>query len=322
MTTDARIFPALRVLERQTPPNKYGRPPYWRAPAPYCAQEVYIPTWNWQGLYDFEDGQDVTVLDVVAAYLAAIGSAKIAHSHLVHRGAINHLPEPRKVQPGYYRINTPYWAFTGTIVHPLGDSARVQTEDTMWIAAPTLILLLELAAEGHLGQLSIIDSWTPDVTTDFLSWAARLRSLREEILDRLDMAQLDTTRTEMLSRYDAFKTGYSVALSMMLTGKGCGTHRPDWAHQVYAMHAANTWRKAWKFTFIPDTHVVSMGAVDELAILTQDLPRALGRTQPPFRYDPRGRQVGAFRTKTLTFIGCEPAQRADSIHLIDEDDIL
>lgn len=321
MATDARIFPALRVMERQTPPLKYGRPPYWRAPAPSCAQEVYIPTWNWMGTHDFEDGQDITVLDVVAAYLAAIGTVKIPCSQLIHRGAIHHLPAPREVQPGYYRINTPYWAFTGTIVHPLGDSARVQTEDTMWVASSTLILLLELEAEGHLGQLSIIDSWTPDVVTDFRSWAARLRSIREECLDRIDMAQLEQTRQAEAARYDAFKTGYSVALSMMLTGRGCATFRPDWAHEVYAAHAANTWRKAWRYTFT-GAHIVSMGAVDELAILTQDLPRALALPKPPFRYDPRGRQVGAFRTKTLTFIGCEPAQRADSIHLIDEDDIL
>ncbi len=322
MTTEARIFPALRTLERQTPPNKFGRPPYWRAPAPYAAQEIYIPTWDWSSPRDFEDGQEVTILDVVAAYLAAIGSVDIAHSQLIQRGALPHLPHPRDVAPGYYRINVPHWSFSGTIVHPLGDSARVQTEDTMWVAAPTLVLLLELEEESHLGRLEILDRFTPDVTTNFRSWAARLRSIREECLDRLDMAQLEETRLAEKGRYDAFKQGYSVALSMMLTGKGCLAFRPDWAHTVYAAHAANTWRKAWRFTFTPGAHVVGMGAVDEIDVLSQDLPRALGQTKPPFRYDPSGRQVGALRVKELTFIGREDPQRPDSIHLIDDEDIL
>lgn len=318
----ARIYPALRILERQTPPLKYGRPPYWRAPAPAFAEDVYVPTWNWSSPREFEDGAQVTVLDVVGAYLAALGGVQIAHSQLIHRGAINTLPHPRDVQPGYYRINTPYWSFSGTIVHPLGDSSRVQTEDTMWIAAPTLVLLLELEAEGHLGALTILDSYTPDVTTDFRAWAARLGSVRTEYLDRIDQCQTEMARRDEVARYDAFKQGYSVAFSMMLTGQGCATHRKDWPHTVYAQHAASTWRKAWRFTFT-GASIVSMGAVDELAVLSEDIPTALALPKPPFRLDPRGRQLGAFKPKALTFIGHEDAQRPDTIHLIDdEDDIL
>jgi hypothetical protein len=47
-STDVRMFPALKVMERQTPPLKYGRPPYWRAPIVHPATDhVYIPVWNW-----------------------------------------------------------------------------------------------------------------------------------------------------------------------------------------------------------------------------------------------------------------------------------
>src|SRR5689334_24584550 len=142
--TEARMFPALKVMERQTPPLKYGRPPYWRAPITPASADVYIPTWNWSSPLDFPEGSPVTVLDVNAAYLSAMGSAVIAHSHLVQHGAARQLPDKRDVRPGYYKITIPYWAFAVTIMHTLGDSARIATEAELWVTAPTLILLLEL----------------------------------------------------------------------------------------------------------------------------------------------------------------------------------
>lgn len=314
---ETRMFPALKVLERQTPPLKYGRPPYWRAPICPASAEVYTPTWNWVSPLDFPEAEPVTVLDVNAAYLAAIGSVKIAHSHLVQTGRISGLPEPRKVAPGYYLITVPYWAFSGTIVHPLGDSARVETESTLWVAAPVLVLLLELEDSGHLGHFEILDSWTAQVTGNFLSWSERLRSLRNECIDRVETAQTEERRREELDRYDAFKQGYSAALSMMLTGDKCLTRRPDWTHTVHAHHAAATWRKAWRWTFTGKP-IVAMGATDEIAVLSQDLPAVLGRPEPPFRFDPTGRQPGALKPKTVTFTGAQQPQRADTMVTVDE----
>lgn len=321
--TDVRMFPALRVLERQTPPLKYGRPPYWRAPVIHEASDnVYVPTWNWTSPHEFPEGEAVTVLDVNAAYLSAMGSARIAHSHLVHTGHHDRLPAARDVAPGYYKITVPYWSFAGTIVHPLGDSTRVQTEPALWVAAPTLILLIELADEGHLGYFEILDAHTAEVITDFRSWSERLRSIRNECMDRVEMSQTDTHRLQEIARYDAFKTGYSAALSMMLTGEKCHTRRPDWAHTIYAQHAASTWRKAWRWTFT-GRPLVAMGAVDEIAVLSADVGDVITRPKPPFRYDPTGRIPGALKPKKATFVNCEPLQRADAVALVDEgDDIL
>jgi hypothetical protein len=319
---EIRMFPALKVMERQTPPLKYGRPPYWRAPITPPSGDVYIPTWNWTSAHDFEQGQEVTVLDVNAAYLSALGGVKIAHSHLTNRGPVAHLPSPREVVPGYYRISVPYWAFFGTIVHPLGDSARVETESTVWIAAPTLTLLLELEQEGHIGYFQILDSWTADVVTEFRSWSERLRSIRTECMDRIDLAQTQEYRQAQVDRYDAFKQGYSAALSMMLTGEKCLTRRPDWSHTIYAQHAASTWRKAWRYTFT-GAHLVSMGAVDEIAVLSADLSDAICRPKPPFRYDATGRTIGALKPKKATFIGQGAPQRPDTMATIEDDgDIL
>lgn len=318
-----RMFPALRVMERQTPPLKYGRPPYWRAPVVPASADVYIPTWNWASPRDFEPGALVTVLDVNAAYLSAMGSTAIAHSHLVRTGPMRRLPDKADVTPGYYRITVPYWAFDGTIVHPLGDSTRVQTEVGLWIAAPTLILLLELEHDGHLGFFEITDSFTAQVSTEFRSWSERLRSIRHECMDRIEMAQTEMHRAQEMARYDAFKQGYSAALSMMLTGEKCLTRRPDWAHTIYAQHAASTWRKAWRWTFT-GCPLVGMGAVDEIAVLSGDVGEVLQRPKPPFRYDATGRIPGALKPKKATFVGADPApSHADSVALVDdEDDIL
>lgn len=320
--TEIRMFPALKVLERQTPPLKYGRPPYWRAPVCPASADAYTPVWNWTSPHEYNEGDPVTVLDVNAAYLAAMGSVKVGHSHLVNTGRLCHLPDPGKIAPGYYRITNPHWAFDGTIVHPLGDSTRLQIESALWVAAPTLILLVELAEEGHLSWFEILDSWTAEVTTSFLAWSTRLNSLRDECLDRIEMAQLESVRRQEQARYDAFKQGYSAALSMMLTGQGCLTRRPDWAHTIYAAHAANTWRKAWRWTFTGHP-LVAMGATDEIAVLSADVPGVINRPKPPFRFDPTGRAPGALKPKKITFIGIEPPQRADALALIDdEDDIL
>lgn len=320
---EVRMYPALRVMERQTPPLKYGRPPYWRAPITPPSADVYVPVWNWTSPQDFPEGESVTVLDVNAAYLSAMGSTHIAHSHLTHTGPLAYLPAPRDVAPGYYRITVPHWAFSGTIVHPLGDSARIETEPDLWVAAPTLTLLLELSEVGHIGWFEILDAWTADVVTEFRAWSERLRSIRTECMDRIDMAQTDTHRLQEVARYDAFKQGYSAALSMMLTGEKCLTRRPDWTHTIHAAHAANTWRKAWRYSFRHP--LIAMGATDEIAVLSKDLGDAIGRPKPPFRYDATGRQPGALKPKKATFVAerIPPVQSGNSVALVDDgDDIL
>lgn len=313
------MFPALRLLEQNTPPLRFNRQPLWRLPSNQEADGVYIPTWNWTSAHDFPADAIVRTLDTNGAYLAAIGSATIAHSHLRHTGPIEHLPEPGEVMPGYYRIRTPHWAFDGTIVSPLGNSARVTSEKHLWIAGPTLVLLLELDAEGYLGGITITDSLTAQVSTTFRAWSQRLRQVRTHILDDIDAATTEEETALARDRYDAFKTGYSAALSMMLTGSKCATKRPDWSHTIYAQHAASQWRKAWRYIF--GSPIISMGDTDEIIILEADFADALRKDKPPFRYDSTGRILGALKTKTigpLTPPGPATPQAAPA----EDDDIL
>jgi hypothetical protein len=290
------MFAALSLMERKLPPLKYGRPPYWRAPVTPPSRDCHVPTWNWISPHEVPEGADVLSLDTNGAYLGAAGGVKVAHSHLSHQGGLHVLPEPREVLPGYYRITVPYWAFSGTIVSPLGDSSRLETETDVWVAAPTLVLLLELLEEGTITDVVVLDSWTARITCEFRSWTGRLKSIREELLDGIEATHTDAARAAMVDKYNAFKEGYSAALSMMLTGERCQTHRPDWSHTVYAQHAATMWRKAWRYTGTGHP-LVSMGTTDEIAILAADLPEVLSRPKPPFRFDSTGRTIGAMKPK-------------------------
>lgn len=322
--SEVRMFPALKLMERQVPPLRYGCPPFWRAPIAPPAEDVYTPTWNWVSPHDFPEGEQVTVLDTNAAYLAALGSATVAHSELVHTGAWegDENPAPKDLLPGYYRIAVPYWAFSGTICSPLGNSSRLESESTVWIAAPVLGLLLELERDGHIGWIKILDSWTATRMCEFRAWSARLNSLRIELMDKRDMALDDRQRKEANARYDAFKQGYSAALSMMLTGKGCLTRRPDWTHTIHAQHTANQWRKAWRWTYT-GAPLISMGATDEITVLSKDLPNLVHLTKKPFRYDPTGRIPGGLKPKATTVISPEPAPARSCVMTDDSlDDLL
>jgi len=312
-----RAFPALKVLERQAMPLKYGREPYWRAPVCEASEQAFILVWNWTRPAEYEPGAQEMILDANGAFLGAIGGVTIAHGELLHSGGFRYNPAPRDVLPGYYRIIVPHWSFPGTIVHPLGDSATLECEVEVWIAAPTLVLLLELEDAGHLGALTITDSYTARTHTTFKSWSQRLKVVRTECLDRIETAASPEQAQRAAARYESFKTGYSMALSMMLTGTKCQTRRPDWAHTVYAQHAASQWRKAWRYTNAAP--LVGMGHVDEITILATDLHTALALPRPPFRYDQSGRSVGAMKIKSTGPVG-GPVQQADAVALVDIED--
>ena len=299
----APMFPALSLMERDAPPVRYGRPPFWRAPVPAPAAAAFIPSWNWQrSRADLPDDAPTVTLDVNGAFLGAISHVPIAHCQLTRTGGMRGYPDHRALNPGYYKITIPYWAFGRDIVHPLGDSALLETEETVTVLAPTLQLLLELAGAGHIGPFEILDSCTATVHTNFRTWARHLSALRLERLDQVDIAHPSGRRphkcpcTACVS-YKSFKDGYSAAFSMMLTGEKCLTHRPDWSHTVYAQHAAAQWRKAWRYS---STHkIVSMGHTDELRVLREDLDTAMMLARPPLRVDETGRNLGAFKTKAF-----------------------
>lgn len=310
--TEAKLpmFPALARMERDYPPLKSGREPFWRAPITPPSKDCYVPAWNWTTPHHIPADAERVHLDANGAYIGAAGGVQIAHSGLSHTGRLDATGmAPREVEAGYYLIRVPYWAFSGTIVSPLGNPAHLEHENTVWIAHPTLVLLLELLEFGALGDLTILDSWTARITTNFRKWVAHLKEVRIEILDAIGQAQTDATREALEDRYNRFKDGYSAALSMMLTGEKCKTRRPDWTHAVHAQHAASMWRKGWRWTETGHP-LLSMGHVDQLEVLGDDLDELMARPTPPFRFDDTGRNIGAMKTKTGTTTPAHPAVNA------------
>jgi hypothetical protein len=312
------MFPALSLMETRLQPTYRTREPYWRAPITPPSHDVHLPSWNWTNpITTIPEGAQLLTLDTNAAYLGALGTVVVAHSHLTHTAAPMTLPEPRQVDPGYYRITVPHWPFGGTIVSPLGDAARTQTEETLWVAHPTLVLLIELHEYGALVDVQILESWTARIRTGFRAWVDRLKEIRADLLAQLAAAHPhgapEDCTCPACDRYGAFKEGYSAALSMMLTGEKCKTRRPDWTHAVYAQHAATQWRKAWRLTET-GRPVIAMGHVDEITMLAADLNGALAASKPPFRYDPTGHRLGALKPKKVHM----PARRDQDATLTED----
>jgi hypothetical protein len=298
------MFPALSVLEKRALPTSHGHLAYWRAPIPAPAQgHIHIPSWSWTGIRLTEYSPDETVtLDVNGSYMAALGGVDIAFTELKRMGPMDVMQvRPREVLPGYYRITTPGWALGGTIVSPLGDKVDHFIGKPMWIAHPTLILLLELMEQQVLGYFEIMDSWVSAQATNFRDWNRLLKQTREALMDDVDRVHPEGAPSackcsEPCLKYRAFKEGYGAAFSLMRTGERCKVRRPDWADAVYAQHAAARWRNAWRFTEIGP--LLFMGSTDELTVTREDLAAALARPKlPPLKLDESGRLLGHYKTK-------------------------
>lgn len=298
-TITGHPYPALRLMELAAPPLRFGRQPTWKLPA-LPVEAPLIPAWNWHAVRDFPPGAEIVTLTENGPYLAALATVKIAHGALNHIGPYEYQPAPDDVAPGYYRITVPRWAFSGSIVSPLGDSARLETEDTVWVAAPTVSLLLELERDGYLGAFRIVDSWTAPVQNGFRTWAQTLRANRSQFLDQVEAVHPDGETAPAgcdcapCRRYQRFEASVNEALTGMLTGAGTDTHRPDWAHTVYAAHSADMWKKAWRYSN-STRPLVAMPHLDEVIVPREDLQKAMEHTERPFQVDLSGRTVGALR---------------------------
>ena len=314
VTENPRMFAALRLLEKKAPPLFHGHPPYWLAPVVLEPTKVFIPSWTWDAGYrELPEGEEKVTLDCNGAFMAALGSAPIAHGNLKHTGEIDAWElDPRRVLPGYYLVDKISWAFDATLVSPLGNRSgidKIPDGARIWIAAPTLVLLLELLQEGSIGSVIISDSWTAARVTNFRDWNACLKVVRNNLLDNIDKADTEQDIANARARYKAFKEGYGAAFSIMLTGKNAGVRRPDWAHQVYAQHAATSWRKAWRFTV--GGPVLAMGDTDTMTVLESDLRKAVLSVKPPIKLDPSGRTLGHY--KKLEPDTLPPAETAEPL---------
>jgi hypothetical protein len=263
------------------------REPFWRPAPPPITSDVHIPRWNsWTFTALPGLGEPMATLDANAGYLAAASSVTVAHGALKHTGRHPHMTGTTP-HPGYYLVTNPGW-WHHQIVSPLGQDVP---DTRVWIPHPTLSVLLQRQEEGHWPDVVVHDSYTSeDPGVRLRSWTTRLNAMRAELIDQ-----------GKPPAYEDFKTAYSQAVTMMLTGDKCQTRRPDWTHAILAQHAANMWRKSWRLTEAGHD-VIRLGNVDEITLSAGDLAALISRAEANpartvVRIDQSGRTLGSFKVK-------------------------
>ncbi|MCA1217252.1 helix-turn-helix domain-containing protein [Streptomyces sp. 8L] len=192
---------------------------------------------------------DVTALDMNAAYLAAL-KTHLPIGRLVPSPGDEAALDPRR--SGIHRITPPQWT-TSDLPNPLG--ARKVPGD-LWIAEPTLRLLLDCAKNGLCEAPTIHESLTSGSTEGLLEKMRRaLVEVRKEAIAKND---------ELTTQYVKFM--YSKFVSTI--GESSANReirRPDWMHIIRAQAFANLWRKAQK-AHASGLTVIEMSGTDELHV--------------------------------------------------------
>jgi len=281
----------LAALEGEYAPlRRRQREPYWRPPLPGMtfAADV-ITSWEWERPYSGE----VAVLDRSGAYVAAASSVLVAHGKLEQTG-----PCEFDNRPGYYRVQVHPWHEADALPHPMGEWGSKQPE--VWVPAPAVALLRDLADAGRWPDVTVLDSYTGDGVR-LSRWAGFVNTLRTEAI---------AEHGRDSDQYAAVKTGFGMALSLMLGYQGdamrrewkCNVRRPDWAHSIYAQSAATLWRWADDCrTVAPGLGPVALRNVDELVIPQAALEVVTTTKRPggraPLGIDPAGIKLGTFKVK-------------------------
>lgn len=279
-------FRALDQLVKVAP-QVQRRPPYWRPrPAEFDPTMLVEPAWAWRRTPRPGDRTEdaIVILDAIGAYLASASSVEVAHDALTHTG----VREPDRNAVGYWLVDLPPWQ-GHTMPPPWGD--RQLPDGPVVIAAPTMRVILDLAdaKQPACDRPEVLDSWLGAVPMRLRKWT-----------DIVAAARLDAIRAGDGVMYEAVKTGYSQAVTLMITGEKSKVHRPDWGHAIHAQHAANFWWKSWRAVqagYAP----VGMSRVDELALTRHDATdiwtRQANQLQVPLHIDPTGQRLGAFKPK-------------------------
>ncbi len=290
---------ALNRLQHGFMPGSFGRTPYWTPKPPPCWRQVHEPNWAWRHP---DHGQiDMVPLDCNGAFLAPLSGTEFARDALVQTGAIS-TPAVNQVLPGYYLINSAPWS-DPRIVSPLGQAPMPAQ---VWVAAPTLQLLLELVASGSWLDITVFDSWTCDAKCRMSAWADWLKRVRILAMDTDERDQRDYPGIKPGQAAQMVKDGYSMAVQLIghIPEKGkpvkSGVQRPDWHHAIRCQHKANVWRKCWN-AVQAGLPILYMGDTDAIDIPAWGLPwlqeHAPGMRHKPPQIDLTGRRLGHFKIR-------------------------
>jgi len=190
----------------------------------------------------------VTALDVNGAYLAAM------KTHLP-LGQLEHstgAPFDRK-RAGMHLITPPAWKEGHILPNPLGDREEA---GPLWIAEPTLRLLLRVADHGLCEPPTIHESWTSGSSESVLEkLRVTLATARKEALETGD----DVTETYVKSMYAKFVS------TLGESNHNRAIYRPDWMHCIRTQAYSNLYWRAVK-AFTNGCQVIRVTGTDELHI--------------------------------------------------------
>jgi hypothetical protein len=246
----------------------------------------------------------VAVFDRNGAWVGSAGTAYVAHGPLTHTGPCE--PAATGTAPGYYEVTVYPWTEPG-MPAPLGS---LEPGSRVWIPAPTMGLLAELAKAGRWPDETALDSWTGDPIT-LKAWGRLIREVRRYPLENHGYGS---------GAYQAAKDAISMSLAMIngeladdstqprRVWKKCKTERIDWRHQIITNSAAMMWRAMDRCLALadgnPDLAPIGMRNKDELLIPDNGAAELVttapypGGTRPPVRLDQSGVTLGSFKLKT------------------------
>lgn len=192
--------------------------------------------------------EPVTVLDVNGAYLAAF------KTHLplgqLHHSVGDHFDRKRA---GVHLITPPEWEWGHILPNPMGDR---DTPGPVWVAEPTLRLILRVMEHGLCKAPVIHESYTSGST--------------EGLLDKMRVTLRDARRTA-IAEDDALTLEYVKAMySKFVSTLGESNfnrqiYRQDWMHCIRAQAFANLYLRAMK-AYTHGCGVISVSGTDELHV--------------------------------------------------------
>ncbi|WP_308340705.1 MULTISPECIES: dihydrolipoamide S-succinyltransferase [unclassified Streptomyces] len=216
---------------------------------------------------------DVTVLDMNAAYLAAL-KTWLPIGKLTHSQGDQHDPK----RSGVHLVDPGEWT-TPDLPSPLGSR---QEPGPLWITEPTLRALIRCAGMDLCTPPKILESWTSGASEGLLEKMRRgLVTVRDEAI-----ADNDEVTTEYI------KSMYSKFVSTI--GESAANReirRPDWMHIIRSQAFVNLWLKAYKAHKAGLT-VVQISGTDELHVS--------GNWQEIF---PEGRGLSQVKAKNTYTLG-------------------
>lgn len=225
------LLESTRVSARYDFTAHPPEPEILRKPSKNGANEVWEARPKWTNPAT-EDGTEIHLLDVNAAYLSAL------NTHLPI-GALQHAVggEFDRRRSGAYLITPPEWTHTD-LPNPLG--ARELAGD-LWVTRPTLQLLTDAASEkyGRLCEAPVIhESWTSGSSESILrAFRIILRDARTAAIENGD----EVTLAYVKAMYSKF-----VSTSMKASKYNHLIERTDWSQIIRAQAHGNLWRRALK----------------------------------------------------------------------------